>query len=617
MSVRMPTPEQAAVLNSPARVRVVRAAPGSGKTWLVAELIRRELQRWPRNGSGIAALSFTRVGGEEICKAVGYDLDHPHFVGTIDAFVFRHVVRPFLQRSRPGHAPPRLIPAEWSPSSWTNRPGGSAWVHRGTGGKKAKTYNLFDVCFVGSDATGLILAHPRRFQSGLEPVASADRNGLLDAKRRMWQRLGWVTHSDAAFIASQLLAHATHGTPIRRALLRRFPLLIVDELQDTGYFLGECIRTMLSAPSAQGVLVGDPRQAIYEFNGARPDLFDTFKAVCGASELPLAGSRRCPTTVTACANHLADPPESFESATGHAGRAFLVRYGDMVTDVKRLVGTICSARPAAMIKVIARHSRTVEELTSRRAQEAKSLYCPALHHLYRGVRAFRQGQNQRALAGTRAALELALFSHEGTTDEQIQEMGIDVRDWKALAVRCLLACDALPASLSLYDWQSCVGTIVDAQVASFGLRVSIPYQSGSLKPQKRNDWARPVSDFLPTGTACATVGANVPVQTVHAVKGETHDMTIVVCPPKDRNRPSPTDIWWTVDEGNREERRVGYVAMTRTRSDLVLCVSDACYQRLREEQATFVGTFQCVTVDECIEAFAATGASACTTGSDA
>lgn len=112
MSVRMPTPEQAAVLNSPARVRVVRAAPGSGKTWLVAELIRRELQRWPRNGSGIAALSFTRVGGEEICKAVGYDLDHPHFVGTIDAFVFRHVVRPFLQRSRPGHASPRLIPAE-------------------------------------------------------------------------------------------------------------------------------------------------------------------------------------------------------------------------------------------------------------------------------------------------------------------------------------------------------------------------------------------------------------------------------------------------------------------------------------------------------------------------
>ena len=68
-------------------MHVVRAVPGSGKTWLVAELIKKQLGEWPTRTSGIAALSFTRVGGDEIRKAIGYELGHPHFVGTIDAFL--------------------------------------------------------------------------------------------------------------------------------------------------------------------------------------------------------------------------------------------------------------------------------------------------------------------------------------------------------------------------------------------------------------------------------------------------------------------------------------------------------------------------------------------------
>lgn len=74
--MRAPLSCQQAVLDSAARVRVVRAAPGSGKTWLVAELIRRELERWVPTTSGIAALSFTRVGGDEIRTAVGLSLIH-------------------------------------------------------------------------------------------------------------------------------------------------------------------------------------------------------------------------------------------------------------------------------------------------------------------------------------------------------------------------------------------------------------------------------------------------------------------------------------------------------------------------------------------------------------
>jgi len=451
----------------------------------------------------------------------------------------------------------------------------------------------------------------------MERVPANDRAGVLGAKRDCWQRLGWLTHADAAFLASELLGDVTHGAAIKAILLRRFPLLVVDELQDTGFFLGKSIRLLLSESNARGVLVGDPDQAIYEFNGARPDLFSGFDTVPGATVLPLARSQRCPASVTACAAHLKDAPGPFDPANGDAGRAFLVRYANMVPDVQRLVGAIRAALPRARIKVIARQARTTEEMTSRTAKDAGSLYCPALNHLYRAVRAFRQGHNVKALAAARAAFELATFAHEGITDEKLEEHTIDPKEWKALAVRCLLKCNALATTANLYDWQTAAGTIIDAQVIALGLPPSLDFQSGKLKPQKRNGWDKAAGDFLPTGIATASAMADVPVQTVHGVKGETHDATVFVCPdPSPANR-CPSSVWWSTDSVHREERRIAYVAMTRTRSDLVLCVSDACYQRLCNDQAPFVGAFQCKTVDDCIAAFAATGTPVCPSGAGA
>jgi Ni2+-binding GTPase involved in maturation of urease and hydrogenase len=54
--MRSPTRDQQTVLESNARIRVVRAVPGSGKTWLIAEIIRQSLDKGPKGTSGIAAL---------------------------------------------------------------------------------------------------------------------------------------------------------------------------------------------------------------------------------------------------------------------------------------------------------------------------------------------------------------------------------------------------------------------------------------------------------------------------------------------------------------------------------------------------------------------------------
>ena len=290
-----PSAAQRAVLENPARIRVVRAAPGSGKTWLVAELIRRELPTYSGGNGAIAALTFTKVGTEEIKRALNLQVDYPHFVGTLDAMLFRYVVRPFFQAIYQGHPAPRLIPAEWSPEFWSKRPGGKNWVVV----VNDVPYHPFKLRFLGPGNGPSIIGQTGFGQNGAISLATCQQ--LLAHKKEIWRTLGWLTHSDAAYVACEFLHHPVYGDLIRDQIASRFRLLVVDELQDTGYYMGRCLQKLL-AGQVRGLLVGDPDQAIFEFNGARPDLFNSFSEIAGATELPLAHSRRCPESVALVGN---------------------------------------------------------------------------------------------------------------------------------------------------------------------------------------------------------------------------------------------------------------------------------------------------------------------------
>jgi DNA helicase-2/ATP-dependent DNA helicase PcrA len=89
------TPEQQRALDSDARITVVTAGPGSGKTRLFVEAVQKYLQDWKSHRAGLAALSFTNVAQKEIAARIGGHLGAPHFVGTLDSFMLRFVVRPF------------------------------------------------------------------------------------------------------------------------------------------------------------------------------------------------------------------------------------------------------------------------------------------------------------------------------------------------------------------------------------------------------------------------------------------------------------------------------------------------------------------------------------------
>jgi DNA helicase-2/ATP-dependent DNA helicase PcrA len=583
---RIPTIDQQCVLDSAARVRFVKASPGSGKTWLVAEAIQRELSDWSAPHAGVAALSFTRVGGDEIRSALGRELAHPHFVGTIDAFLFRFVVRPHLHVVDPLARMPVLIPPDWRPSE--------IWQSQAlTGG-----INPFACTWVRRDQTGKPVLSLERPGDRVELDGEA-RRSVIEFKKNLRRRRGIITISDSALFASEILTHNRHGVSIRRELARRFPLLVVDELQDTGVFLGESVRSLASEDAVRTLLVGDPDQAIFEFSGADLRTFDAFSGIPGIETLELPATQRCPAVITAVASQVKSTGGALRSSAATVGNATLVRYSDMTRDIRQIVNVARTAWPRTSMKVIARHNTSVLELKGRSGSEAVSLNCRPATLMHRAVRNFRQGRSIAALAAAHTALEVMLLEREGLTEEELTTEGIDAREFRLRSIDCLLDASALPLTGTVFEWQARAFDLVCAHAEHLRVKYQLPQVRGRRPPSRRQGHGRSIAASIqPTSTVPDEFG-DTPVLTVHGVKGETHDITIFVIPPVSERaapRKCPSVVWWPSDPADDEERRIAYVAFTRSRERLILCVHDLTYERLQRSRPAFVAAFECCDV---------------------
>lgn len=78
---------------------VVLAAPGSGKTFVISEKIRRILLGDElRDYQGVIAISYTRKAAKNLKDRVFANIpfSRSSFFGTIDGFCFSEIVYPFL-----------------------------------------------------------------------------------------------------------------------------------------------------------------------------------------------------------------------------------------------------------------------------------------------------------------------------------------------------------------------------------------------------------------------------------------------------------------------------------------------------------------------------------------
>lgn len=184
---------------------------------------------------------------------------------------------------------------------------------------------IFCRAAIGHSGTRLEPAPGPKHDPSLGRVEFADRVRLeVDARKR---RQGVYTFGD---MVSRLLAALTDpvsGERAARVLSRRFPLVLIDEFQDTDPAQWAIVRSAFVGRSVL-VLIGDPKQAIYSFRDA--DVAAYLQAVESAH-----------TVLTLSTNHRSDEPMT-RAVDELFGRCSL-------GDQRILVRPVGAAHPARLI----------------------------------------------------------------------------------------------------------------------------------------------------------------------------------------------------------------------------------------------------------------------------
>lgn len=216
-----PTEEQEKIINCDGNI-VVLAAPGSGKTFVLSEKIKKTLKKGELlDYNGVAALSFTRKASNNLKKrTLAYGLPKKNsFFGTIDSFCLTQIIFPF------GYS---LL------------------------GYPSKELEILNLDTAKKEEINSYI----KSQTSLRKILNAD----LTIFRKLFQE-GYISINSIEYLALRIIYHSK---ACRRYLKARFKYIFVDEYQDVDQIFHNIFLKILNL-GLRGMVVGDIDQSIYGF----------------------------------------------------------------------------------------------------------------------------------------------------------------------------------------------------------------------------------------------------------------------------------------------------------------------------------------------------------------
>ncbi len=263
---------------------VVKACPGSGKTYSVAARLASLLSKEKFLRKGILGLSYTNVAIDEIKYQLRNKFDistsygFPHYLGTIDSFVNNYIFLPFghLIMECPGR--PKLVGGPHS--TWTFGKGDRTYAYPG-GVRRCVSANpdgYFDCTTFDINDKLIPIVSPREFHFSFSGSNYFKNDGspikrvqdIIDSKFKLF-KYGYANQSDANYIALKVLIEYPI---VLDNVANQFKYLLIDEAQDTDQIQMRIIEQLFEKGLKNIMLIGDRDQAIFEWNSARPELFD-------------------------------------------------------------------------------------------------------------------------------------------------------------------------------------------------------------------------------------------------------------------------------------------------------------------------------------------------------
>lgn len=227
----------------------VQAFPGSGKTTTLVAKLAILAKKWPFPNAGICVLSHTNVAREEIEDRIGNTvegkklLSYPHFVGTLHSFFDTFIGLPWL---RSEGVSIKIIDTDYVKSlRWK-------MLSPKTQEYFKKNYKDEKLCGYYETWGNIDWSKQGKTREELLNVISISQNK------------GFFTFDEMLLLAQKVLNE--HPT-IAEGIQERFPLLFIDEAQDTNSLLWDLLHKAFPDDGVKTVRqgFGDSNQAIYNY----------------------------------------------------------------------------------------------------------------------------------------------------------------------------------------------------------------------------------------------------------------------------------------------------------------------------------------------------------------
>lgn len=253
--------EQNTIIESEDSRIVISAGPGSGKTYTLTKKAVKELKMFEDNNvnKGVILCSFTRESALDLNKKINNLIENNYmFIGTIDSFLLTCVINPFKNRILKVMKPDSKLITDKLKVSIPSL-------------NRNELVNIIT-------REGLTSFNQQKVVSFYNDWI----NNLIDSRY------------EVSFAAYIFAGKAVEVVPeLKSYIMNRFHSIYIDEAQDLNYFQVRFIKKLIEATSINCYLIGDKRQSIYGFRGAKPDLFYSMVDDEGFVEHKITHSVRC------------------------------------------------------------------------------------------------------------------------------------------------------------------------------------------------------------------------------------------------------------------------------------------------------------------------------------
>ena len=560
------TDEQNAFLDAEGKI-VLCACPGSGKTFIVGKKLLKYLETWPYAYRGIAVLSFTNVASEEILRQTKelaeskfQNIGFPHFIGTLDSFINTFI---FLRFGYLIHEDdrkrPRVIYENFGQFLYPQRE-----CHLNGCEKNLNWFHWSD----------------NQLLKNGQPISCSVSKKPCVAFKKVMINKGYATQREVPALSLRLLKKYPD---IANEIAYRFPVIMVDEAQDTSREQMKIIELLAEKGATTVVVVGDPDQAIYEWRNATPEYFKEKLTDAQWNSLYLTANFRS-------SQHICNATSKFSAVL--SGKQSAEAKGEYFAfGTKPVLLQVTSKKTKG--EVINWFLQLCESNGINPDDDSVAILTRGRIHSNTEIPDLWQTTETRLLAlatylwhcasrkEAYAQCEKALFyimigDANGLSSDDMRQAIENTMEYSAWKQKVILLLSSLPeANSSLKEWKISLAAKMDelkrqgiisisdsrntTDIIKLKTRVKVgkSFSTGFLD--------RPLNEYFEKRTTTGTT-----ISSVHGVKGESFDATLLMVESSTGKTITPS----LLNSGQLDDElmRIAYVAMTRPRKLLAVSI---------------------------------------------